>query len=226
MQFMSEEQAKRLKELRIKRGFERAADAARAYGWPVTTYQAHENGSRGLKIDIARRYAKAFNSTAAYILTGASKGNGGDSPTVNSLASVPLVAAVSAGTFRYDEGIDEGTILVPAVPRGDIPASSQYAVRIDGHSVNKKIADGAFAICAKFDSYPGGAQHGQLVHVVRERSGLHEHTIKELRFTRDGMMLHPVSTDPKHQEPIQYSTGEADELVRIEGVVIGVFQPL
>ena len=226
MSGMTEEQGKRLKELRLKRGFERAADAARAYGWPVTTYQAHENGSRGLKLDIARRYAKAFNSSAAYILTGANKTNGDGSPTVNSLSNVPLVAAVSAGTFRYDEGIDEGAILVPAVPRGDIPAHVQYAVVVDGPSVNKRIPDGAYAICAKFDGYPGGAQHGALVHVVRERSGLHEHTIKELRYTRDGMILMPVSTDPKHQEPIAIATGEADEVVRIEGVVIGIYQPL
>ena len=226
MSGMTEEQGKRLKELRLKRGFERAADAARAYGWPVTTYQAHENGSRGLKLDIARRYAKAFNSSAAYILTGANKTNGDGSPTVNSLSNVPLVAAVSAGTFRYDEGIDEGAILVPAVPRGDIPAHSQYAVVVDGPSVNKRIPDGAYAICAKFDGYPGGAQHGALVHVVRERSGLHEHTIKELRYTREGMILMPVSTDPKHQEPIAIATGEADEVVRIEGVVIGIYQPL
>jgi DNA-binding XRE family transcriptional regulator len=226
MSAMTEEQGKRLKELRVKRGFENAADAARAYGWPVTTYQAHENGSRGLKIDVARRYAKAFNSSAAYILTGANKTNGDGSSAVNSVSSVRLVAAVSAGTFRYDEGIDEGAILVPAVPRGDIPAQAQYAVVIDGPSVNKRIPDGAFAICAKYDSYPGGAQHGALVHVVRERSGLHEHTIKELRFSRDGMVLMPVSTDPRHQEPIPLGTGEADELVRIEGVVIGIYQPL
>lgn len=223
---MTEEQGKRLKELRLKRGFDNAADAARAYGWPVTTYQAHENGSRGVKLDIARRYAKAYNSSAAYILTGANKSHADGSPSVNAVTNVRLIAAVSAGTFRYDEGIDEGAILVPAVPRGDIPAQSQYAVVIDGQSVNKRIPNGAYAICAKYDSYPGGAQHGALVHVVRERSGLHEHTIKELRYTREGMVLMPVSTDPKHQEPITLATGEDDELVRIEGVVIGIFQPL
>lgn len=226
MSGVTEEQGKRLKELRIKRGFERAADAARAYGWPVTTYQAHENGSRGLKLDIARRYAKAFNSSAAYILTGANKTNGDGTPSVNSVAHLPVRARVAAGNFRYDEPVADEGFFVPFVPRGDIPASAQYAVIVDGPSVNKRIPDGAFAICAMFDSVPGGAQHGSLVHVVRERAGLHEHTIKELRYSRDGMTLFPVSTDPRHQEPIQLGTGEADELVRIEGVVIGIYQPL
>lgn len=215
-----------MKELRIKRGFESAIDAARAHGWPTTTYQSHENGSRGIKIDVARRYAKAFGTTAAYILTGSKPGNNSSTPVVNHLASVPVVAAVSAGTFRYDEGIEEGASPVPAVPRGDIPASSQYAVIVDGQSVNKRIPDGAFAICAKFDSYPGGAQHGQLVHVVRERSGLHEHTIKEIRFGREGAELWPVSNDPKHQKPVLLSSGDEGEIVRIHGVVIGIYQPL
>lgn len=222
---VTEEQGKRLRELRIKRGFERAADAARAHGWPVTTYQAHENGSRGLKLDIARRYAKAFGSNAAFILTGA-KGDAGALPPVNSVTNVPLLARVSAGTFRYDEGIEIEGVLVPAVPRGDIPASAQYAVIVDGQSVNKRIPDGAYAICARYDSVPGGAQHGQLVHVVRERAGLHEHTIKELRYTREGGMLWPVSTDTKHQDPVKLSTGDDDEIVRIEGIVIGVYLPI
>lgn len=221
------EASDRLRQLRVKRGFSTAADAAKAFGWNEHTYKSHENGLRGIKLDAARKYASAFNSTAAYILTGGgSRTNGDGSASINSVSSVKLIAAVSAGTFRYDEGIDEGAILVPAVPRGDIPAQSQYAVVIDGQSVNKRIPDGAFAICARYDSFPGGAQHGALVHVVRERSGLHEHTIKELRFSREGMMLYPVSTDPKHQEPIQLGTGEADEIVRIEGVVIGIYQPV
>lgn len=222
------EASDRLRQLRIKRGFSTAADAAKAFGWNEHTYKSHENGLRGIKVDAARKYATAFGSSAAYILTGGSnRVNGDGSPTVNSLSNVPLVAAVSAGTFRYDEGIDEGAILVPAVPRGDIAAQAQYAVVVDGQSVNKRIPDGAYAICAKYDSYPGGATHGALVHVVRERSGLHEHTIKELRFSREGMVLYPVSTDPRYQdEPIVLATGEADEIVRIQGVVIGVFQPI
>ena len=226
MSAMSEEQGERLKRLREKRGFETAADAARAYGWPVTTYQAHENGSRGLKLDIARRYARAFNSTAAHILTGAGDSEAIPQPAINPVTNVPVIARVSAGTFRYDEGLENEGILVPAVPRKDIAAGLQYSVIVDGPSVNKRIADGAYAICVPYDRYPGGAQHGQLVHVVRERSGLHEHTIKELRFLKTGMVLFPCSTDPRFQDEIALSTGEDGEIVRIHGVVIGSYQPL
>ena len=217
------EAADRLRRLRIAKGYETAADAARAFGWNEHTYKSHENGVRGIKLPAARKYAAAFGSSAAYIL---GVGNSSEPQLVNHVVNVPLLARVSASTFRYDDGIEEGAILVPAVPRKDIPASSQYSVIVDGPSVNKRIPDGAFAICAPYDRYPGGVRHGQLVHVVRERAGLREHTIKEVQFTKDGMILCPVSTDPKYQEVIAFNdTGEEDTEVRIQGVVIGSYQP-
>lgn len=220
---MKDSPADRLRKLRSKRGFDTAKDAADAFGWNEVTYRSHENGTRNIPLATARKYAQALGSTAAFIL---SEADLVDSALVNSVTNVTLVARVSTGTFRYDEGIEEGGFDVPAVPRGDIPASAQYAVIVDGPSVNKRIPDGAFAICAAFDSFPGGAQHGQLVHVVRERAGLHEHTIKELRFGRDGMTLMPVSSDPRYQEAVKLSSGDDGEIVRIQGIVIGVFQPI
>jgi SOS-response transcriptional repressor LexA len=216
------EPADRLRQLRTKKGFATATAAAKAFGWSEHTYKSHENGTRGIRLDAARKYAQAFGSTPAYIL---GVGNGSEPKSVNQVVNVPVIARVSAGTFRYDEPQEFEGVLVPAVPRPDVPAALQYSVIIDGPSVNKRIPEGAYAICVPFDSYPGGAQHGQLVHVVRERAGLHENTIKELRFTSTGMKLMPVSTDPRYQEEVALSTGEDDEIVRIAGVVIGSFIP-
>lgn len=213
----------RLRQLRLKKGFSTASDAARAFGWNENTYKSHESGIRGIRLDAARKYASAFNSTPAFILTGA---NGVHQNAVQSVVNVPVIARVSAGAFRYDEGVEEGALEVPAVPRRDVPAALQYSVIVDGPSVNKRIPDGAYAICAPYDSFPGGAQHGQLVHVVRERAGLHEHTIKELRYTATGMVLMPVSDDPRYQEQVKLSEGEDGETVRIQGIVIGAYVPL
>lgn len=220
---MKKTPAERLKELREKR-FETAKAAAEAFGWNEVTYRSHESGLRNIPLATARKYALALGSTAGHIV--GIDDSGGNSPPVNSVAHLEVAARVSAGTFRYDEPVTDGGFSVPFVPRGDIPPSAQYAVIIDGPSVNKRIPDGAFAICALYESMPGGAQHGSLVHVVRERAGLHEHTIKELRFTREGMQLYPVSTDPRHQEPIVLNSGDDGEIVRIQGVVIGIFQPV
>jgi SOS-response transcriptional repressor LexA len=213
--------ADRLRELRLNKGFENAADAARAFGWNEHTYKSHENGLRGIRPDAARKYASAYGSTPAYILVG----NNHNTPVVNQVAVAPLVGNVSAGAFLDDEGFIDGGIEVPTVPRNDIPAAVQYALKVNGPSVNKRIADGMYAICAPYDRYPGGPQHGALVHVIRERHGLREHTIKELRYTADGMILMPVSTDPRFQEPVSLE-GDDDTSVRIQGVVIGKYEPL
>lgn len=221
---MSDSPADRLKALRLKR-FETAKQAADAFGWNEVTYRSHESGGRGIPLVAARKYAAAFASTPGFIL-GIGAGNGANLPFVNAVTLVPLVAKASAGAFRYDEGLETGGTKVPAVPRADIPAGVQYAVEIDGPSVNLKIPHGAFAICAPYDKYPGGPKHGQLVHVVRERAGLHEHTIKEIHYTKAGVILMPCSSDPRYQEPIEMASGEDDATVRIHGVVIGQFQPM
>lgn len=49
----------RLREARLKAGYESAADAARAFGWKEVTYRAHESEGRGVDKSL-EKYAKAF----------------------------------------------------------------------------------------------------------------------------------------------------------------------
>lgn len=219
---MTQTPGDRLKELRLKR-YETAKEAAEAFGWNEVTYRSHESGMRNIPIHAARKYAQAFSSSAGFIL-GVAGPSQSESPAVG-VYLVPLVAKVSAGAFRLDDVI-ETEFEVPSVPRLDIPSQLQYAVQVDGPSVNMRIADGAFAICAPFDKYPGGPKHGQLVHVVRERAGMYEHTIKEILYTAKGTFLMPCSSDPRYQKPIGLSAPEDDTIVRIHGVVIGAYQPM
>jgi SOS-response transcriptional repressor LexA len=219
---MSKTPAERLKELRERR-FATAKEAADAFGWNEVTYRSHESGGRNIPTDTAKKYASALGSTAAHIL-GLSNI---PAPTVgiNHVINVPLVGRVSAGSFRFDEFIQTKGMAVPAVPRDDIPATVQYAVEVDGPSVDLRIADGAYAICAPLEHYPGTPRHGQLVHVVRSRAGLFESTIKELHYTRDGMVLMPCSKDARFQEVVEMNAAESDTTVEIRGIVIGSFQP-
>lgn len=220
---MNKTPADRLRGLRIKKGFPGPIEAARAFGWNEHTYKSHENGIRGIRLDAARKYAAAYGSTAGYILDGDESGL--PSQVVNLVANVPLLGTVAAGIFREGNALESEGILVPAVPRHDIPAAAQYALLVDGPSVNLRIPDGAYAICARFDRYPGGPTHGSLVHVVREHAGLFEQTIKELRYGPDGPVLAPVSTDPRFQETVTLDDTAEGGTVRIEGVVIGSFIP-
>lgn len=221
---MNQTPAERLRALRLKRGYETAKDAANAFGWNEVTYRSHENSTRNIPLHALRKYALAYGVPLSHLLNG---GISTEAQIVNHVVNVPVVARVSAGTFRYDDSIDFEGVLVPAVPRPDLAAASQYSVIVDGPSVNKRIPDGTYAICVPYDSYPGGAQHGQLVHVVRERAGLHEDTIKELRYTSKGTVLMPVSTDPRYQQEIVLHDGaEEDTSVSIRGIVIGAYTPI
>ena len=49
-----------LRQARIAAGFKSAQSAAEHYRWPVSTYRAHENGTREFPPESAVRYAKAF----------------------------------------------------------------------------------------------------------------------------------------------------------------------
>lgn len=60
----------RLAHARREAGFSTASEAARAFGWNENTYRSHENGERGIKQNIAEIYARAFHTTASYILFG------------------------------------------------------------------------------------------------------------------------------------------------------------
>lgn len=65
-----EKRAARLREARRRAGYQNAADAAEHFGWPVIAYRSHENGLRGLKAHVAKKYAKAYKCSFAWLMTG------------------------------------------------------------------------------------------------------------------------------------------------------------
>lgn len=60
----------RLRIAREAAGFATAAEAAERFGWNYATYAGHENGSRGVRIPVAQRYATAFRVSAVWLLEG------------------------------------------------------------------------------------------------------------------------------------------------------------
>jgi len=68
--------AERLRIARLRAGFETAKDAAQAMGFAVSTYLAHENGSRGYPAKKAEIYGRRFKVREQWLLYGVGEGPG------------------------------------------------------------------------------------------------------------------------------------------------------
>ncbi|MFC5736924.1 XRE family transcriptional regulator [Sinirhodobacter huangdaonensis] len=148
--------ADRLREARERAGYAVATDAARRFGWATPTYLAHENGSRGIKPEKAREYARAFRVSAEWLLLGIGE---------KTKKLVPFVGYVGAGAevFAIDDGgcLDEidpppgigpeavavgvkGDSMFPRYMAGDILIYDQQTtpVRADGQECIVSLPDG------------------------------------------------------------------------------------
>jgi len=68
--------AERLRIARMRAGYQTAKEAAEALGFPVSTYLAHENGSRGYPAKKAFTYARKFKVREQWLLYGVGAGPG------------------------------------------------------------------------------------------------------------------------------------------------------
>jgi hypothetical protein len=68
--------SERLRIARLRAGFPTAKEAAESMGQPVSTYLAHENGSRGYPAGKAALYARRFKVPEVWLLYGTGPGPG------------------------------------------------------------------------------------------------------------------------------------------------------
>jgi hypothetical protein len=134
-----------------------AADAARAMGVPEPTYQAHENGSRGLGRS-AKRYAAFFRVTTDWLL-------GRTAPMRGNQLVIPLTGRVGAGSrVEYEHDVAE-------LAKGDtiaLPGDREIkALVVQGDSQLPRYRDGEIVL---YDARP--VTPGDLVGPVRDRRHL------------------------------------------------------
>lgn len=221
---MSETPAERLRRARLARGYATAADAARAFGWPTSTYTSHENSTRGLRRDAARRYSQAFGIPLHELL----EIPRGPDP----VDSVPVVAKSAVGVWR-DIRLDVGQntaraldVVIPSSDSGESPV--RVAVEVCDQSVNRALDLGDFAICRplkelELERIPLNA----LVWVERRRGGLVEQSIRRLAERRGAqLVLSSHSKDSRLSDTITFPSQNKDETVTIKGRVVGRYAPL
>lgn len=124
--------AKRLKWAREQDGrYKTPTKAARAFGWPVSTYLGHENEDRAPSRLAAKKYAKAYRVRWEWILEGEG------SP--RNKGTVPIEGYVGAGAEFIP--VDSGNKL------GEAPASveaNSVAVIVRGDSMYPRYFDGEY----------------------------------------------------------------------------------
>lgn len=103
----------RLKIARLRAGFQHGKDAAESMGVAVSTYLGHENGSRGIKPDMAARYAKKFKVSEQWLLYGTGTAPGSEGDLTAEVVSLfdhlpPIRRAEALGYLRALASISDG----------------------------------------------------------------------------------------------------------------------
>lgn len=145
----------------------------------------------------------------------------GESKRSIKVAHVPLRGRIAGGVWRAVTDISEAEVeYVPVAPDRRFPLDAQYALRVEGQSVDKVAPHGAIIHCLDLISGGVAPQDGDLVVVERrDRAGNIETTVKRLR---NGSLM-PESADPRFSEPIPYKTAGAE--VEIKAIVLYVTVP-
>lgn len=196
----------RLALAREQRGYATAADAADALGIPRPTYFGHENGARGFKLDSAIRYASFFRCNLSWLLTGK-----GDAEAFSITAEqigeiIPVKGVVKAGAFADTTITPETFAPIYQTPDPSYPQNAQFAVIVQGESMNKVMQPNDKLLCVSLDLANLEAVDNDLVIVERTKydGELVETTVKRLRVINDeAYELWPESNHPDFQEPIR-----------------------
>lgn len=155
-----ETMGQRLREARKKAGYSSAMSAAKRWGWPSSTYAAHENGQNGFPVDIAERYAKAFKVSTAWLLSGE-----GDRDRQNLVKVEGLVGAGGAIETSVenvgDDGLEEIEVPFPLPPNA-------AAFRVSGNSMFPRYDDGDVIIVVKRERHPEDLLHFETLVVTAE----------------------------------------------------------
>ena len=183
-----EERAARLKVARQRADIGGYRKLATKFGWNENTYKAHENGRNGFGLADAKRYAKAFKVSLNWLNFGLGNPDDIDEQVIPHVASIPLVARISAGALQRDDLTDEqlGTINFGPLPEGD-----WFAMEVEGDSMDRLSPPQSLIIANRADK--------KLVsngcYIIADEHG--NATYKRYRPNPD--RFEPVSTNPVHE---------------------------
>ena len=195
----------RLRQARIRKGFDQAVDAASAYGWNKNTYASNENGNAPFSFKSAQKYAAAFGVRAEWLYSGTGPMTEENEPPEGAIpvVAVPVIGEIAAGNWK--EAVKRSTLSIPA-PHPSMPPQA-FALEVAGDSMDLLVDDGAMIIVD-----PGDRQFfHKRYYAVQNGEG--ETTFKQ--YLGDPARLVPCSSNPAHKEIIL-----GDEPITIIGRII------
>lgn len=131
----------RLKQARIDAGYDTASDAARAFGWTVSSYLGYENGDRQPGKDTARKIAEAYRISLDWLLTG--RGTAGRKSTLTIMGRIGAGAEIDAGVEQVpEEGLYDIEATIP-LPDGAI------GFEVVGESMWPRYDPGDVIVCLR-----------------------------------------------------------------------------
>lgn len=111
------------------------------------------------------------------------------SPYSSKMVSLPLYDSVGCGDLMYADPVPQETHDVPEVLIR--PGAKYFVLRTSGDSMNKLgIEDGDLILCQKNYQAPSGSIAVVLIG--------DEAVLKEIEYEKDGLLLKPRSTNPRH----------------------------
>lgn len=214
------EAGERLRAKREERGLS-AADLAKRVGRSESAVRNQENGTNGIPPALAKKYAQALGTTAAWILYGEEELVASAEPEI---AGLPVLGSIQAGAWlAIDDSSQEEPEIRPAARDRRYPHADQWLREVQGDSMNaRNIYPGDFVHIVDLTGAGVNLNTGMIVEVVRTRAGsLREITLKEVEVTADGLVLWPRSTNPRWKDPVRLDhEGGGDIEVQITGLLL------
>ncbi|WP_081158278.1 S24 family peptidase [Ensifer aridi] len=192
------ERAERLRQARIRAGYQFASDAANALGMVASTYRAHENGQNEFEHSEAEVYGRKFNVDPYWLLSGKERQMAGEG------AAPPGIT---------DAGPPNGTIVDNLIGQGKkIPVFGQAVGGVDGEFImNGDVlyevmappilaeVSGAYAVSVSGDSMSPRYEDGEICFVDPTRPVRRgDYVIAQIRLEEDGAPLAYVKRFVRH----------------------------
>lgn len=178
----------RLRWAREAAGYPTAADFAAKHNLELGTYRHHENGTRGLRPHVAKKYANLLNVDTNWLQFGVgSPRKGVDlTPELRPISWAPLISWVQAGQLLATDNEVRLTGEEEYVPV--VWHHPTYALEVRGTSMNRVAQPGDIIIVDPEDREP----KDKLIYIVRNGSDL---TFKRYRDSNGPIRLEPDSTE-------------------------------